>query len=230
MAKFTPGPMIAAASGSVGGTVFSHNRGGMYTRNRSIPVTSVTTFALNAKSRLATASAAWQNLSDAERLQWAGWALQNPVTDTLGFPRHMTGHQAYVSLNTRLAADGGVALNVPPITPAPDGLLTLVQDGDIGAGDTDATYTPTPLAATDKLWIEAAIVNSPGITNVNNLLRFCGTSAAAQASPFDDQALIETRLGTLTVGQTLHVRISVFNATTGLLSQPLTDTVVITTT
>jgi hypothetical protein len=229
MAKFTPGPTVAAVSGSIGGTVYSHNRGGMYIRNRSIPIISTTTFALNAKSRLATASAAWQGLTDAQRLTWGGWALQNPVTDTLGFPRHLTGHQAYVSLNTRLAADGQSAISTPPIIAAPDGLLTLVQDGDEGLGDVDATFTATPLGANEKLWIQAAITNSAGINNVNNLYRFCGTSAAAETSPFDDEALIEARLGTLIVGTKLHVKISVFDTATGLLSLPLTDNVIITT-
>ncbi len=227
--KFTPGPTIAAASGSIGGTVYSHNRGGMYTRNRSIPITSTTTFALNAKSRLATASAAWQDLTDAQRAAWLSWALQNPVTDTLGFPRHLTGHQSYVALNTRLALDSQSAISTPPIVSAPDGLLTIVQDGDEGAGDVDLTFTATPLGATEKLWMQAAVTNSAGITNVNNLYRFIGTSAAAETSPYDNEAQIETRLGTLIVGQKLHMKASVFDTATGLLSLPLATTVVITT-
>lgn len=230
MAKIIPGSTVAALSGSIGGVVHSHNRGGMYIRNRSIPTTSTTPAALLAKGRLATASTAWQNLTDANRAAWLGWALQNPVTDTLGFPRHLTGHQAYVALSVRLAIIGSAAVDDPPIAPAPDGLLTLVQDGDIGLGDVDATFTATPLGAASKLWIVAAVTNSQGINNVNNLYRFIGTSAAAEASPFDDQSLIESRLGTLIVGQKLHVKISVLNNVNGLLSLPLVDTVIITTT
>lgn len=228
--KFTPGPTIAAASGSIGGTVYSHNRGGMYTRNRSIPITSTTSFALNAKQRLATASQDWQGLSDTQRASWLQWALQNPVTDTLGFPRHLTGHQSFVGINTRLLLQVAPTLTAPPITPAPDGLLSVVVDGDIGAGDVDLTFTGTPLAAGVRLWIEAAVTNSVGINNVNNLLRFLGTSPITQVSPFDIQSLVETRLGTLIVGQKLFVRVSTFEDTTGLLSLPLVDDVVITTT
>lgn len=230
MAKFTPGPTVAALSGSIGGTVYSHNRGGAYIRNRSIPITSTTEFALNAKARLATASTAWQNLTDAQRAAWLQWALQNPVTDTLGFPRHLTGHQAYVALTVRLAIIGAAAVDTPPINPAPDGLLTILQDGDIGVGDVDLVFTATPLGANALLWIQAAVTNSQGINNVNNLYRFVGVSPAAQTSPFDDQALIETRLGTLIVGQKLHVKVSVLDDVSGLLSLPLVDTVIITTT
>jgi len=228
--KFTPGPVIAAASGSIGGTVFSHNRGGMYTRNRSIPIASSTTPALNAKQRLATASQAWQLLTDAQRASWASWALQNPVINALGFPRLLTGHQAYVGINARRASAGDVAITAPPIVPAPTGLLTIVQDGDIGTGDVDLTFTASPLGATEELYIEAAVTNSAGINNVNNLLRLVGFSAAAETSPFDNQALIEARLGTLIVGQKLHVRVSVYDNDTGLLSLPLVDSVVVTTT
>ncbi len=228
--KFTPGPTIAAASGSIGGTVYSHNRGGMYTRNRAIPITSTTSFALNAKQRLATASQNWQSLTDVQRFSWDNWALQNPVTDALGFPRHLSGHQAFVGLNSRRAANGDAQLTAPPIVPAPDGLLTLVVDGDIGLGDVDITFTATPLGANDHLYIQAAVTNSQGITNVNNLLRLLAFSAAAATSPLDIQTIVEARLGTLIVAQKLFVRVSVYNDLTGLLSLPLVSSVVISTT
>ena len=38
MALIKTGPAVAVISGSVGGTVFSRNKGGAYMRNRSIPV------------------------------------------------------------------------------------------------------------------------------------------------------------------------------------------------
>lgn len=229
MAKFTPGPAVAAVSGSIGGTVFSRNKGGAYMRFRAVPTTSSTDFALNAKARLSTASQAWQTLTVGQRGSWKQWALQNPITDVLGFPRALTGHQAYVSINARRAAVGDVPLAEPPIVPAPTGLLTIVQDADIGSGDTDLTFTATPLGATEAIYLEAAVTNSPGITNVNNLMRFTGITAAAATSPVDVQSLIETRLGTLIVGQTLFVRASVYDDATGLVSLPLVDNVVVST-
>lgn len=222
--------MVAAVSGSVGGTTFSHNRGGAYTRNRSVPIVSVTPEALNAKQRLATESQQWQTESQLNRDAWHSWALQNPVVNTLGFPRNLTGHQAYVGINSRRASAGDARISTPPIVPAPNGLLTLVQTADIGLGTFELTFTATPLGATAELWILAAVTNSAGIENVNNLLRLIGQSAAAQASPFDHQSLVEARFGTLVVGQTVHVRVSVYDNATGLLSLPLaTRTAVITT-
>ena len=229
MAIVTLGPMATAVSGSIGGTVFSHNRGGTYIRARAIPVTSTTPEALAAKSRLSAGSSAWQGLTPGQRQAWLFWATANPVTNTLGKSILLTGQQALVGLYTRLDLAGQATLTTPPIVPAPTALESLVQDGDIGAGDTDATFAPTPRAVNQALWIQAAVTNSAGINYVKNLLKFCGVSAAAESSPFDDQALIEARVGTLAVGQTLHVFISVFDFTTGLLSGPIRDSIIITT-
>ena len=73
----------------------------------------------------------------------------------------------------------------------------------------------------------AAVVNSAGINYVQNKLRLVGVSAAAETSPFDDQSLIETRFGSLVVGQTLHVEAAVVDTATGLLSGKLASRTVI---
>lgn len=230
MAKYLPGPMATHISGSVGGTTYSHNRYGLYSRRRAIPVTATSSYAVNAKTRLSNRSQAWQGLTAAQRLAWREWAADHPVIDALGQQQLLTGHAAYVALNTRIDAMGGTAITDPPIIAAPPGLTSLVQDADIGAGDTDLTFTATPLAAGDYLWIKSAVIDSAGINYVENKLRFIGVSAAAQASPFSHQSLVEARFGTLIVGQYLHVEVSVFDVSTGLLSQPLKDVTIVTTT
>jgi hypothetical protein len=228
--KFTPGPMVSAVSGSVGGQTFSRNRGGQYVRARAIPITSTTTYALAAKARLSTASSAWQGLTAGERQAWAQWANANPVVNTLGNSITLTGQQGFVGNHTRLSLAGVATLTTPPIIPAPISLTTATQDGDIGTGDVDLTFAASPLGAAEYLWMRAAVTNSAGINYIQNLLRFIGVSGAAASTPYDNQAQIESRLGTLVVGQTLHVEASVFSSVSGLLSQPIKTSVVITTT
>ncbi len=228
--KFTPGPMVSALSGSVGGQTFSRNRGGQYVRARAVPITSTTPAALAAKARLATASSAWQGLTAGERTAWAFWANANPIINTLGMSTVLTGQQAFVGNHTRLALAGQTTLTTPPIIPAPLALTSAVQDGDIGLGNVDLVFAASPLGAAEYLWIQAAVTNSAGINYIKNLLKFCGISAAAETTPFDDQAIIEARVGTLVVGQTLTVMTSVFSSISGLLSQPIRSSVVITTT
>lgn len=229
MAKFTPGPAVAAVSGSIGGTVFSRNRYGAYTRYRAVPVTSTSSYAVNAKTRLSNRSQAWQGLTAAQRLAWREWAADHPVIDRLGQTQLLTGQAAYIGLNTRLVAAGQSAITAPPIIAAQPGLTSLVQDCDIGAGDMDLTFTATPLAAGAMLWIQAAVIDSAGINYVQNKLRFVGVSAAAQASPFSHESLVTARFGTLVVGQYVHVQVSVFDSATGLLSQPMKDVTIVTT-
>lgn len=230
MAIFTAGPIAATISGSIGGTTFSRNRGGTYMRNRAIPLNPNTSFQINVRSILATQSQAWADQTAAVRAAWENWAVQNPVINALGRSIILSGAQAFIQLNARLQLAGDPVLTAPPIVNAPDGLLTLSQSGDIGAGAVAASFTASPLGGSTSLWMTVAVVNSAGVSYVRNLLRFIGQSADAQVSPFDNQALIETRFGALIVGQTLHVRIATFDAATGLLSVPLEDSVVITTT
>lgn len=225
---FTPGPIVAAASGSIGGTTFSHNRYGMYARNRSIPVVSTTPDALNAKARMATISQQFQSLTAAQKLAWAAWCTTNPGLNRLGQQITLSPNAAYCSLNTRLHYLGVASIVDPPLEPAPVALLTLVQVCDLGATTFDLAYTATPLAAADKLWIRSCVTDSSGINWVQNLLRLVGVSAAAQASPFDHQTLVEARFGTLQEGQTVHTQVAIVDGANGQISPALSAKTLIT--
>ena len=219
--KFLPGPVIAAASGSVGGTVFSHNAGGMYTRNRSIPTVSTTAAAMAAKARLGGQSVAWKALTDAQRLTWKQWAAANPRINTLGASHILPANAAYIGLATRMVLIGESPAVAPPTIPAPNPLSTLTGTFDIGVGAFELAFLPTPLGATEKLFIRATVQNSDSINYVNNLLRYVGVSAAAQATGYDASAQIEAVFGTLLVGQIVTMFVSVISDASGQLSPPL---------
>jgi len=228
--KYTPGIAIGSASGSLGGTTFSHNRYGAYCRTRAIPTNPNTLAQQNARSRLSTYSQNWQTLTAAQQAAWKNWANQNPITNTLGAQQELTGQAAYVGINTRLAQAADTAIDIPPLTPAPTSLVTLSGTWDIGAGAFTLVYTATPLGADDRLWVQAAVTTSPGIKYIKNLLRVVVISAKAQASLLDTQADIEAVFGSLQVGQTVHIWASVFDSATGLLSVPLSTSGVVVTT
>ncbi len=230
MAKYTPGPMSASTSGSIGGTTFSRNRGGQYIRRRAIPTNPDSIPQQTVRAILSEQSQAWADRTDAERDAWKNWAIQNPITDVLGQQITLTGHQAFIKLNSRLDLTNDTELTAPPIINAPAGLLTLALTADIGVGTTEITFTTTPTAAGVKLWLTAALVNSAGISYVRNLRRFIVATTAALASPFDYQADLELVLGTMIVGQTVHVSVRTFDTATGLISLPLTAAQVVITT
>ncbi len=227
MAIFTPGPAVAAVSGSIGGTVFSRNRGGAYMRNRAVPVDPNTAYQIAVRAVLANQSQAWAALSDAQRQAWESWATQNTVTNALGNQIRLSGHQAFVQINSRLDFVDATTFSVPPITSAPLGLDSISLTSDIGTGTFEIAFTATPLAADVGLWYNAAIVSSAGIRYVKNLLRFAELTSSAETSPTDVEAAIAARLGTLSVGQTVHVRAAAFDNLTGLLSFPLSASSVV---
>lgn len=221
MALIKLGPMVGQASGSIGATVFSHNAGGSYTRQRSIPTVSTTAPALAAKARLGGQSTAWKALTDAERLTWKQWAAANPSLNRLGDSRILPANAAYIGLASRMDLIGETPAVAPPVIPAPQPLLTLTGTWDIGIGDFEIAFTPTPLGATEKLFIRATVQNSDSINYVNNLLRYVGVSAAAQATDYDAQAQIEAVFGTLLVGQIVTMFVHVVSDANGQLSPPL---------
>ena len=203
---FSPGIATAALSGSVGGTVASHNKGGQYFRVRAIPTNPSTVVQQLVRNILGTLSSGWGALTTANRTAWEEFSKQNPVINALGNSILLSGQNQYIRLNSRVVRDGGASVATPPISASPGGFLTAVQDGDEGAGDVDLTFTPA-LDSGNKVMLFAAVTNSAGIKNVKNLLRFIANSPVDQASPWDNETQIEAVLGTLIVGQTLHIEV-----------------------
>lgn len=218
MAIFTPGPMIGQASGRVGGTIFSRNRGGSYVRNGSIPSTVTTAKALNAKAFLSLASQAWSALTSAQRLAWNTWAASKTVTNRLGRSISLNGQNWYVSINTRLLAAGESQISVPPSKVAPAGVTITSLTVDAGAGGCEIAFSATPTGANEALWIRGACVPSAAITNVENLFTTLDITAGAQASPVDIESILVAAFGPLAVGSSYHVEVRVLDLTTGLVS------------
>lgn len=226
--KLKLGPIVAQASGSIAGTVFSRNRAGWYARTRAIPTNPNTDAQQLVRGLFATISQAWAALTTAQRASWENWANQNLVTDVLGDQIQLSGHQAHQKLNTRLAFIGSTVITDPPVEAAPTGLTSITQTGDLGTGDFDLVFAASPTDTDDKLWMRAALINSAGVTYHTNALRFTGVSSAAETTPFDNLAQITAKFGTPIVGQTLHMQVSVIDTLTGLRSGELHSDVVIT--
>lgn len=221
MALIRPGGIVGQISGRIGGDVFSHNRYGSYIRNGTIPVTSTTEYAITAKARMTECTQAWQALTAAQRRDWVGFAAANPVVNRVGQSIQLTGHVAYVGINSRMLAMGESKLTTPPVGPAPAPLTTLSITADIGLGGCSLTFTPTPLGADERLYLWGCRLQSAGISFVENYLRLFNITAAAQATGFDFQSVYEARLGTMAVGEIVVMRVAVIDDATGLVSADL---------
>lgn len=228
MAIFTPGPAVGQISGRVGGTVFSHNKGGPYLRNGAIPIASHTVVAEETKSRLTACSQAWGALTDTQRSAWRSWAQNNPVTNRLGHQVVLSGLAAYNMLNTRLLRAGDAVITTPPIAAPPAPLLTFSATWDIGIGTTVITFTTAPLGADARLWLEAAVLDKPGVSYIENTKRLVVVTAKAQATGYDYSTVVEAVFGALAVGKRVFLIGRVFDSTTGLISGALRDDGVVT--
>jgi len=222
MAKVTPGPLVGQISGRIGASVFSHNAGGVYVRNGTIPTTSSSADALAAKSRLQSASQGWAGLTAAQRLAWEEWAKANPIRDRLGQTRILSGIAAYNMLTTRLLQAGDSVASAPPTTETPAPLTSLSAAADIGVGaDTTLTFAPTPLGANERLRIRAVKLQSAAINYVTNQLRVISIEAAATATGVDYQTALEAKFGAMQVDDVIHFFCDVQDSVTGLVSQAL---------
>jgi hypothetical protein len=228
MAKIKLGPMVGMASGSIGGTVFSHNRYGTYIRRRATPTKVTSEAAMEAKSRLASVSRAWGALTDPKREAWRIWAANNPIVDRLGDKQVLTGHTAYGQINSLLLYLAEPALDIPPVASAPPALISVSLVADIGAAAVELTLNPNPLAAGVRAILWGCVVNSESVTYVKNRLRLLAISASALASPWDIETILTDRFGTLQVGEFLHLEVGTFDSASGLrsLSLPVTAEIV----
>lgn len=145
---FTPGGGIAAASGSIGGTTFSRNRGGPYVRTRAVPTNPNTTWQQEVRSLVATLTSLWLNaLSADQRASWDTYALNVHLPNALGFDRNVGGLAMYVRSNvSRLQAD---PVQLPRVDDAPvifnlgDYTLPSFGNASDAAQDADVTFTNT---------------------------------------------------------------------------------------
>ena len=218
MAIFIPGVAVSQASGRVGGTIFSRNRGGAYMRNGSMPVTVTTPYAQAIKGITAAQSQAWAATTDAIREQWREWATQNPVINRLGQSRTLSGHQAYIQINARLVYAGFAAITSPPVGAAPAAVAPGAVTWDSSPLKLTVAFAASPAPAGIAVQTYAYLADSPGVRYVRNRLALIQTSAAAATTPLDILSDVTERFGPPQEGQTLHVGMRALDSTTGLVS------------
>jgi hypothetical protein len=227
MALVKFGPAIANASGSIGGTVFSHNRGGSYMRTRVVPIKVENGYTMVVRDAMSQVSRLWGGLTNAQREAWREYSVITPSVNRLGESKTLGGHVAFNKINARLIQQGATPIDVPPLTAPPDPLDTLSVAIGVGAGTAIVTFTGTPLPAGVSLWLWAATVASPGVSYVANKWRLVYKSAAAAATGMDVMGELEDRFGTLQAGQGLYFRGQTLDTASGLVSGFITTGAVV---
>ncbi len=161
--------ILAQMSGSLNGSVFSHNRGGQYARNRSIPANPATTRQGEVRTSLTVLSLQWgQVLTQAQRDAWSNYAASTPVTNRLGDQTTLSGIAQYTKTNQfRTSTLGAVPINDPPAPAAPPGgafpsFLSAEFNNNMGVGSMTAQVNVTSPTTGYSMAIYSSAGLSPG--------------------------------------------------------------------
>lgn len=218
MAILTPGPLASEVSGRIGGTIFAHNRGGMYVRNGTKPIKVTTPSAMTFKAILGTASKLWTMLTSAEIAAWNTFATNNPQKNRLGRQISLTGQNFFIRLNSRLMYANADIITLPPTAAPPNLAAISAMSVTAATGTVQITFDDSGLGANDVLWIKAAASFSPTKNNVNNLFTSLPVSVAQPTSPLNVGADVVAKLGTLQKDQFIYLEIRTLDTKTGLVS------------
>lgn len=103
-------------SGSIGGTVYSHNSAGAYIRNRSVPVNPNTDRQVAVRNAVRAITIAWANaLSQAQRDAWDVYAANVDWLNALGQVIHLTGLNHFIRSNTPRVQNGIARVDAAPV-------------------------------------------------------------------------------------------------------------------
>lgn len=104
-----------AASGSVGSLVYSHNRFGLYVRNRTVPVNPSSSRQALVRSCLQQLTDRWgQTLTVAQRAAWGVYASNITVKNRLGQDVLLTGFNHYLRSNVARLQPGATIIDAGP--------------------------------------------------------------------------------------------------------------------
>lgn len=183
-ALIKPGPIVSEISGSMGGTVFSHNRGGAYIRARVTPVNPNTVPQQRVRSRLNSIAKQWAQLNFGIQQAWRQFALNHPITNALGDPKILSGIAMYTKVNLVLLNIGEARLDTPPPNANVDALISVGQTLEsVGQTITITASDPDPIPANTVLEIQMSRAVSLGLLFVGNITRFQATLAAGAVYP-----------------------------------------------
>ena len=90
---------ITAIRGSIGGTTFSSNRGGIYVKNWAKPSNPMTPAQTALRNMFGSVVRSWKTLTAAQIGSWNAYAQGRTTTDILGESRPMSGRGAFISVN-----------------------------------------------------------------------------------------------------------------------------------
>jgi len=107
---------IVAASGSIAGNTYSHNRFGPYIRARTSPINPNTARQVAVRSAVAFLAAMWAGtLTAVQRTAWNLYGSSVAMTDVLGATMYLTGYNHFIRSNVINKITGNVIISNGPV-------------------------------------------------------------------------------------------------------------------
>lgn len=120
------GLMVTSLSGSLDGLVASHNRGGPYFRNRTVPTDPQTQPQLDMRAAMADVYNGWAAMTEDQRAAWSSYAQTLTVANRIGDRHTLTGFTAWSQFalpqfqQVEALDHGRVVSTTPPAFPIDD--------------------------------------------------------------------------------------------------------------
>jgi len=167
---------LSNISGSIGGTTYARNRGGLYARNRTVPINPNSNAQTRARSSFGSFSGGWSSaLTANQRAAWAAFAESSPVQNRLGESITLTGQQAYVRSNTLLQLADESIVSVPPSLTPPE--FAVLNGAEASYDVSTPTVTLTLAALTTGLVLAfSGPAQSAGASSLKVPFRFFGVA------------------------------------------------------
>lgn len=212
MAKIKFSAFMTDMRGKIGGTVFSRNSGGAYSKNKVTP-SNPKTIAQQLQRQLMSAFAqAWRSLTQGQRDSWVAGAPNFPLTNIFGDTYTLAGNMLFNRFNLNLSKIGQPTIND---CPTPEGIV------DRAISDLTATAGTIVLDITDAIpanmtgLVLATAPLSAGVTNYSNKLRVIGTIDNSFGNSGPIQAMYSAKFGVPPTGTRIGVSLLVVNNSTG---------------
>lgn len=219
MALIQPGPLASDIRGSMGGSVFSRNRSGLYIRRRVSPVNPATPAQTAARNRISALQAAFRDtLTPAERSAWEALAASTSAVNKLGLGIVLTAQNLFVKINSLVLAAGETRLDTAPVPPAGIDLSPLTYTGTVAAGLNIASQA-TAQGAGDILVTQV----SPAVNVTVNFFKGPWESTQYNVGVIAPPILLKA-IGTVALGERYHIR-SRFVSADGHISNYVSDIV-----
>jgi hypothetical protein len=227
-AKIKFGDVVTDKRGKQGGTVYSRNKGGAYTRNKVTPSNPNTAAQTAVRSRLAGFSSGWRALTALQRQQWNDAVTNYPYTDVFGDTYFLSGQGLYNALNSSLIAAGASAITEPPAPGATVPLATVAITMAKGVPALSIAFTVSPIPAGQAIIVKATQGLSPGKNFVSSELSQITVMAAAQTTPFNGLAAYVAKYGAVpAAGMKVFFEFYAVNTLTGQQSARLQASVIV---